>query len=390
MEARQSSVTTLRPAKGLAAFNHTAASATSQPLGLGAPLGQPTLGIVPGSRLRRQATLAKGYGHMKHSAGPHSMRAPPPAALPLFDLSVAVIDSLNLMRASVEEEVVLQSALGVPAHHALACRIEAYGTPFAAPALRAARGAGGVGAGAAATALVELSEDDKQFAACLATPPDFDAAGSLEPAMSLQRMASLSVLQRADIAAAVREARGGGGGAAAAPELAAAAKPSSAAARADGGNGNGGTLLRMPSVQVDKKDKRVQALTKGGGAGDNGEADAAEQAGGAGGAAWPSVSTPEGRAALAALAREASARGQWQLFHGCGDAVAALVGCGCMLLRAARFSRSAPTAVEALAGTLRRMASLPSSGNGLGGHGVGGGGLAGLQRALSGMPPVAE
>jgi len=45
-------------------------------------------------------------------------------------MSVAVIDSLNLMRASMEEEVVLQSTLAVPAHQALACRIEAYGTPF--------------------------------------------------------------------------------------------------------------------------------------------------------------------------------------------------------------------------------------------------------------------
>jgi hypothetical protein len=45
-------------------------------------------------------------------------------------MSVAVLDSLNMMRASMEEEVVLQSTLAVPAHQALACRIEAYGTPF--------------------------------------------------------------------------------------------------------------------------------------------------------------------------------------------------------------------------------------------------------------------
>ena len=80
---------------------------------------RPTLGVVPGHRLGRQATLAKGFRLMQ-----------PPAALPLFDMSVAVIDSLNMMRASIEEEVVIQSTLGVPAHHALACRIEAYGTPF--------------------------------------------------------------------------------------------------------------------------------------------------------------------------------------------------------------------------------------------------------------------
>ncbi len=53
-------------------------------------------------------------------------------------MSVAVLDSLNLMRASMEEEVVLQSTLAVPAHHAIACRIEAYGTPFTCAPRRAA------------------------------------------------------------------------------------------------------------------------------------------------------------------------------------------------------------------------------------------------------------
>jgi hypothetical protein len=45
-------------------------------------------------------------------------------------MSVAVIDSLNLMKASFEEEAVLTSALAVPAHQALQCRIETYGNPF--------------------------------------------------------------------------------------------------------------------------------------------------------------------------------------------------------------------------------------------------------------------
>lgn len=50
---------------------------------------------------------------------------------PGAQMSVAVLDSLNLMKASLEEEVTLQAALAVPAHHALQCRIEAYGTPWA-------------------------------------------------------------------------------------------------------------------------------------------------------------------------------------------------------------------------------------------------------------------
>lgn len=48
----------------------------------------------------------------------------------------------------------------VPAHHALACRLNAYGTPFAAPDLQAAAH--------------ELRDEDMEFAACLATPPDLD------------------------------------------------------------------------------------------------------------------------------------------------------------------------------------------------------------------------
>lgn len=48
----------------------------------------------------------------------------------------------------------------MPAHHALACRLNAYGTPFAAPDLQAAAH--------------ELRDEDLEFAACLATPPDLD------------------------------------------------------------------------------------------------------------------------------------------------------------------------------------------------------------------------
>jgi hypothetical protein len=56
---------------------------------------------------------------------------------------------------------VFQATLNVPAHHALACRIEAYDTPFAqAPAL--------------SDAPEVLTEQDRQFAACLASPPDAD------------------------------------------------------------------------------------------------------------------------------------------------------------------------------------------------------------------------
>lgn len=75
-----------------------------------------------------------------------------------------------------------QATLNVPAHHALACRIEAYDTPFAsAPALSAAP--------------EQLSEQDRQFAACLASPPDLDEAHQV----NLQRAAdntNVSFVQR--------------------------------------------------------------------------------------------------------------------------------------------------------------------------------------------------
>ena len=48
----------------------------------------------------------------------------------------------------------------VPAHHALACRVQAYGTPFAAPDLQATAN--------------QLTDEDLEFAACLASPPDLD------------------------------------------------------------------------------------------------------------------------------------------------------------------------------------------------------------------------
>jgi hypothetical protein len=62
----------------------TAAPANAVPQGLGASLAAPTPGGGRTQRLLRQATLAKGYGHMKNS---NTQRGPQaPAALPLFDV----------------------------------------------------------------------------------------------------------------------------------------------------------------------------------------------------------------------------------------------------------------------------------------------------------------
>ncbi|KAI8464853.1 MAG: hypothetical protein J3K34DRAFT_525846 [Monoraphidium minutum] len=326
MDQRSSTTATLRHSS-FRQLCHSASATDRAALGLGSG---PTLAVVPGHRLGRQATLAKGFRIMQ-----------PPAALPLFDMSVAVLDSLNLMRASVEEEVVLQSTLGVPAHHALACRLEAYGTPFSAPRLQ------DIKAG-------HLTEDDKQFAACLAAPPESDAIGAVTPEFSLQRMASLSALQRTP-PLATREAT---------QPATAPATPAAAARR-----GAGGELLRSPSVQPETNKKRAKGL-HGGARQDSVGADnpfgfetpREDDTMADADAATPGASTPEGRAALAAAAAAAAATAAaaaaarpWQLFAGADDAVAALVGVGYLLMRAARFDRRTPRAVEHLSSELRRL-----------------------------------
>lgn len=69
-------------------------------------------------------------------------------------------------------QIVFQATMQVPVHQALACRLEAYNSPFANASLQAG---------------AELTEDDKQFAACLAGPPDLEEVQSF----SIQRLASL-------------------------------------------------------------------------------------------------------------------------------------------------------------------------------------------------------
>jgi hypothetical protein len=285
--------------------------------------------------------------------------------LPQPQMSVAVLDSLSLMRASMEEEVVLQSALAVPAHHALACRIEAYGTPFGCaagcgeprrprafrlrqppppptcppcpsccpqphavrppPPLRAHPAAPPRAPPLQAVVQGELSEDDKQFAACLAAPPDFDAdlaAGGATPGLSLQRMASIRVLQSPSLAA-----RDSG--------LTPAA---SAAKRA------GGELLRSPSVQHSDKKNRRGAPAPGGVRRGSGAVDDALAA------MEPESPAPAGAAAAAAGAAPDPLAALFQ-----GDAVAALVGTGYLLLRAAGFDRRTPAAVGRLSVGLRQQ-----------------------------------
>lgn len=206
--------------------------------------------------------------------------------------------------------------------------------------VRALRGA--EGGGVQQSAKQRVNTPPRSRAPSLAAPPDFDTAASL------QRMVSVSALQRSQLASA---ARGEAGGEA----------PGARSARAQGG----GELLRVPSMQPadSEKTKRAPASDgpspEGSGGGD-------ERAGaGGGGPAGPSVSTREGRAALAALAREAHSRGADALWRGCGDPVAALVGAGYLLLRAGGFRARAAAAVGGLAGGLRRMASLAPGGGAL-------------------------
>jgi len=229
-----------------------------------------------------------------------------------------------------------------------------------------------------------MTEDDKQFAACLAAPPDSDILiFNTTPELSLQRMASISAVQQRT--------------------------PSSLAARGDeqpstpATKRGGGELLRSPSVQQsdNKKGKKV-AGTQGGMRRDSGQlADALIQAamegeeegagaglggggGGGGGAGaraqWDAtgLSTPGGRAALAAAAsvggRAVVVGGSGglplaqeqppltQLFDGCTNAVAALVGTGYLLLQAAGFNRRAPQAIDGLSSGLKRMSMGRRSG----------------------------
>lgn len=75
--------------------------------------------------------------------------------------------------------------LQVPAHHALSCKLQAYGTPFAAPDLQATA--------------EQLSDTDLEFAACLASPPDLDERMSF----NLGRVMSMLEQNRAQAAGAV-------------------------------------------------------------------------------------------------------------------------------------------------------------------------------------------
>lgn len=205
--------------------------------------------------------------------------------------------------------------------------MQAYGTPFGAPRLQS-------------VVQGELTEDDKQFAACLAAPPDSDAIGSTTPEISLQRMASLNALQRTPSLAARGEE-------ASTPTP---LTPSSAIKR-------GSELLRSPSIQTEKKNKKGPGTYGGMGTGSGPISDAVvglEDLESAAAAAAPAdVSTPAGRAAAAAAAAERQQ--QWSPFEGCGDVVSALVGTGYLLMRAAGFSQQAPKAVERLSTGLKRM-----------------------------------
>jgi hypothetical protein len=58
---------------------------------------------------------------------------------------VAALQSLDELRSAVAEDMVLASTLHVPGHHLLACRAEAFGTPFSAPPLQTLESADSLG-----------------------------------------------------------------------------------------------------------------------------------------------------------------------------------------------------------------------------------------------------
>jgi hypothetical protein len=197
------------------------------------------------------------------------------------------------------------------------------------------------------------SESDKQFAACLAAPPDFDAAPA-GPEFSLQRMASLGALLRPQGGGAAQAAQAAHGQQEAQVEPAGTLSRGSGAARS-------AELLRTPSVQVQKKAKKADWRGDLSPSDGRAEPDAAQgDQGAAAAAARPDVATRQGRAAIAAAAAAAKAAGgaPWQALEGVEDAVAAMVGVGYLLMRAAGFSRLAPHALGRLTTGLRRTASV--------------------------------
>jgi hypothetical protein len=182
----------------------------------------------------------------------------------------------------------------------------------------------------------ELSEDDKQFAACVAAPPDADVVGGTTPEFSLQRMASVRALQSS-------------------PSLAARGDEAATPAAKRGG----GELLRSPSVkQTDKKSKKAAGapggMRRGSGAVEDDlladmDVDGANRSPAAGAAAAVAASAAAARTAPRGAPQHPLAA----LFQ--GDAVAALVGTGYLLLRAAGFDTRTPHAVERLSLGLRRQ-----------------------------------
>ncbi|GBF96146.1 hypothetical protein Rsub_08894 [Raphidocelis subcapitata] len=302
------------------------ASPPPAPAGLGAALVPST--PAPGRRrLLRQATLAKGQFV--------------PAALPLFDVSIAVLQSLDEMRAAVGEDMVLASTLHVPAHHVLACKAEAYGTPFSAPALQALHAA------------TSLAEDDKQFAACLAAPPDMEELQNPAEGLSVQHR----LIRLASLAANLQTA----------PSL--AAQPSAALSRSAPSTTGGDGKLQL--VERTSSDRRRAAPGPGRQRSGADDGDAARALSGGGGHEWDPLEGKWQRQqhhhqqqgshqpAAAAAGLETDGGAGAPLLASCGDAVAALVGVGALLARGFA-ARAAPARglVEARVRALMGVRSL--------------------------------
>ena len=305
-----------------------------------------------------------------------------PAALPLFDVSVAVLASLDDLNAGALRtfggDAVMESALHVPTAHVLACQVDAYGSPFAAPELQSLQQG-------------PLTGQDLEFASCLAAPPDRDeAAGGLTVRERLMRMLSLARVQnapslaaRASAAAGLRGADSGGLVERTASERKVRSGGGPSRTRSDDADGDAlgaaaeacssGSLSASHLHAHMQQQQQHEASGAAAAAAVTNEEAYAPDADGDAVAPLPRLA-PAAAAAVAAAAAAAAASPEGPtpaqggaaaaLLAGCHDVVGALVGVGALLVRGfdarAAPARGLEADAAALAGRMQRLLSVRS------------------------------
>lgn len=279
------------------------------------------------------------------SPSPHGLRRANtliPAALPLFDVSVAVLQSIDDLSARVGNAP-LESALHLQAGRVYACQLEAYGSPFAAPSLQAVEGGGKL-----------TDPKDIEFASCLAQPPEreevsFSVRDRLvrllsvtraqqQQAQQLQQQGQQQMQQLQQQQQQQQQA----------PSLA-----SGQLRRAD----SGGVAIGRNNSAAERRRGGVGRSASGNGD-DAGGGEAACDGAGDGLAALPASFSSHASAPSAQKQQDAAAA----LLAGCHDVAAALVGVGALLVRG--FEESSPSRSAGGAGAmearLRRLLSVRS------------------------------